>query len=127
MSSGNMCPERKKLNSMYTNSSELTSRNQKPIMPMVASRKNPSRKPIMSEAEKATKHGRWPTGEVIAAEEEDQREWSDRHRVVDQLVGHPVQEQKAHQVDRLDQVLLISPSRICGQCLTPGPACSKVE
>src|SRR5690554_1811034 len=50
---GNMCPERKKLNSMYRNSSEETSRNQNPIIPMAASRKNPIMNPIMSEATKA--------------------------------------------------------------------------
>ena len=54
MSMGNMWPEKKKFKSMNTNSSELTSRNQKPIIPSVASRKKPSRKDIASEARKAS-------------------------------------------------------------------------
>src|SRR5262249_20139605 len=49
ISSGNMWPEKKKLNSMYTNNSELTSKNQKPIMPIVASRKKPSRNEKISD------------------------------------------------------------------------------
>ncbi len=53
MSSGNIWPDKKKLKSMKMNTSELTSRNQKPIMPIVHSSRYPSRNDITSASRKA--------------------------------------------------------------------------
>ena len=107
MSSGNMWPEKKKLNSMYTNSSELTSRNQKPIMPIVASRKKPSRNDKTSDDDEREHHvRRRPAGEVAAAQIEHERERHERDAVVHELVGDAHQQQKADQIDRLNEIFL---------------------
>ena len=50
--------------------------------------------------------GRRPAGEVAAAQIEHERERHERDAVVHQLVGHAHQQQKADQVDRLDQKFL---------------------
>src|SRR5262249_57750908 len=58
MSMGNMWPERKKLIVLTTYKNDVTSRNQKPIMPMLASKKKPTKKASRSETTYAAKVGR---------------------------------------------------------------------
>ncbi len=48
-SSGSICPEMKKFSVITMYSSDVTSRNQKPTMPTLASKKKPTRKARISE------------------------------------------------------------------------------
>ena len=74
MSSGNMCPEKKNVNNMKTNTSELISRNQKPIMPMVPPGRSPAGSAMTSDARKAAiVGGVGPAGKVAAAQKVHQR------------------------------------------------------